>query len=329
MIFIKNEKFFSEPYESEEQLENDVWSLRKELFGGNRIYLNFKKKIGIHGKTRNIPDGYLIDLTSFTYPKIYIVENELAIHGLKHIATQLLEFSLSFDSSKQKIKSFIRDAIYSDQESKIILDDYITKYNFQNIDYFIDKLLYPSNINDINVVVVIDQIDEELEIALKDKFKFTIEIIVLEKYANEDNNIAYLFEPFLSDFIQYNNTKSSNIDSELIDTIVVPAQEEGFNEVFLGENRWWSIRIHSSMINKIKYIAAYQVAPESAITHYAEVLNIEPWQDTNKYVVNFKKPAEKIKPVKLVPKGKTKALQNSRYTLLNKILEANNLDEAF
>ena len=42
-----------------------------------------------------------------------------------------------------------------------------------------------------------------------------------------------------------------------------------------------TIRISSSMLNRIKYIAAYQVAPISAITHLAEVAKIEKYKDAN------------------------------------------------
>jgi hypothetical protein len=52
-----------------------------------------------------------------------------------------------------------------------------------------------------------------------------------------------------------------------LDTIVVPAQREGFERVFLGENAWWAVRISGGMIAKIKYVAAYQSQPVSAITH--------------------------------------------------------------
>ena len=33
---------------------------------------------------------------------------------------------------------------------------------------------------------------------------------------------------------------------------MVPAREDGFNETFLAENRWYAIRIHSSMLPKIR-----------------------------------------------------------------------------
>jgi len=60
------------------------------------------------------------------------------------------------------------------------------------------------------------------------------------------------------------------------DTVIVPAQQEGFEELFLGENAWHAIRISGGMLQKIKYIAAYQTRPVSAITHLAPVERIEP-----------------------------------------------------
>ena len=96
------------------------------------------------------------------------------------------------------------------------------------------------------------------------------------------------------------------IDITEFDTIVVPAREDGFQETFVGENQWYSIRIHASMIPQIKYIAAYRVAPVSAITHWALVKNIEPWEDTGKFVVNFVDAAKEIGPIPLVPKAESR-----------------------
>lgn len=82
------------------------------------------------------------------------------------------------------------------------------------------------------------------------------------------------------------------------------------------------------MIPKIKYIAAYQIAPVSAITHIAEVKSIEQWKDTNKYILYFSEPAEKIKKVPL-GKIKGKAPQSPRYSSKNRILNAKSLDSVF
>ncbi len=77
---------------------------------------------------------------------------------------------------------------------------------------------------------------------------------------------------------------------------MVPAREDGFQSAFLGEHKWWAIRIHASMIPKIKYIAAYQVALISVIPHMAPVADIEPWKDTGKYMVILAGKPMQIKP---------------------------------
>jgi hypothetical protein len=98
-----------------------------------------------------------------------------------------------------------------------------------------------------------------------------------------------------------------------IDTIIVPAQKEGFDKVFLGENSWYAIRIGGGMLSKIKYIAAYQTQPVSAVTHVAPVNRIEPYGDSGKYKVIFSEPAKKIGPIPFAdaPQG---AMQGPRYT---------------
>ena len=83
------------------------------------------------------------------------------------------------------------------------------------------------------------------------------------------------------------------------DTVIVPAQLEGFQKVFLGENAWRAIRMSGGMTQKIKYIAAYQTDPISAITHVAPVAHIEPYGDTGKYQLLFSEPAKPIGPIPL------------------------------
>jgi hypothetical protein len=83
------------------------------------------------------------------------------------------------------------------------------------------------------------------------------------------------------------------------------------------------------MINKIRHIAAYRVAPISAITHIASVERIEPWKDTNRYVLHFSGAPEEIAPIPLVPGGVAKAPRDRRYTSLQILLASKNLDEVF
>ena len=83
------------------------------------------------------------------------------------------------------------------------------------------------------------------------------------------------------------------------------------------------------MLNRIKYIAAYQVAPVSAITHLAEVATIEKYKDTNKYIVYFKDSAREINPIKLDTKRKGTAPQAPRYTTHEKLMKEKVLSDVF
>lgn len=335
MLWAPNKVYHSEPFESEEELEGAILEVCKDLFGGLRIYLDIKKKIGAKGKTRNIPDGYLIDLSSKKEPRLYVVENELVKHDpLKHIAAQILEFSLSFETSPQKMKTFVKERLGVDKKAWEQCQKYATDNDFENVDYLLENMIYRKDA--FNALVIIDEISDELETVLVSRFKFPVEIITLQRYLKSDGERIYQFEPFLYDVsVPTSGDKSDlsdtskRIDPSEIDTIVVPARKEGFQEVFIGENCWYSIRIHASMIPKIKHIAAYQVAPVSAITHIAPVKSIEQWKDSSKYILHFAGPARKIEPIGLVPKGTVKALQNARYTSIERLQNAKTLDDAF
>jgi hypothetical protein len=332
MLLGKDNTYFEDPFESESELEDAILEISQTLFGESRVYLPIKKKIGAKGKTRNIPDGYLIDLSSAKQPRLYVVENELAEHDpLKHVAVQILEFSLSFETSPHTIKNILKNALVEDKASFSICQDYAEKNGLENVDVLLERIVYGED--RFNALVIIDELEEELEKVLISRFQFPVEILTLERYGAQSGERLYRFQPFLMD-VQAPEPGPAKVgpappDPSELDTIVVPAREDGFKEVFLGENRWYQIRIHSSMIPKIKYIAAYQIAPVSAITHVAPVSSIEQWKDTSKYMVNFTEPASNIGPIPLVPKSRVKALQAPRYTVRTRLDGAKNMDEAF
>jgi hypothetical protein len=194
-------------------------------------------------------------------------------------------------------------------------------------------MIYPQDA--FKALVIIDELEEDLESILRSSLNFPVETLVIERYRTSDGQWAYHFEPFLYELTAQSSALTTQIentptiDPSEIDTIVVPAREEGFQEVFLGENRWYAVRIHPSMIPKIHYLAVYQVAPVSAITHVAEVGSIEPWKDTQKYCVAFKEPAHKIGPIPLVLRGRVTAPQNIRYTSFSRLQNASSLDDVF
>jgi hypothetical protein len=184
-------------------------------------------------------------------------------------------------------------------------------------------------------LVIIDSMPENLEVVLSKRFQFGVEVLELARYESETGERAYHFEPFLEDVVGEPVTRDRErvpavvLSPDDIDTVVVPAKEDGFQEVFVGEDRWYAVRIHGSVRPQIKYIAAYQVAPVQAITHFAPVKSIEPWKDTGKFVINFSEPAKPIGPITLVKHGSVKAPQSLRYTTHARLLAAKDLDELF
>ncbi|HHL9910449.1 TPA: hypothetical protein ACRBTU_001389 [Streptococcus pyogenes] len=125
--------------------------------------------------------------------------------------------------------------------------------------------------------------------------------------------------------INFTDEKGNDLDDL---TIIVPAQDEGFKRVFLGQREWYDIRIGKSKRNRIKYIAGYEVAPESGVKYWAEVDKIVP---SDNYVgywkVIFKGEVKEYSEYKKL--GNTWPPQNSRYVSKKALDEAKYLSDVF
>ena len=316
-------------FDSEKEFEKCVVTQAETIFGRRCIYVDCKRMIGMHGFERSIPDAYLIDFNSGRAPKLFVVETEMASHDLfQHTSAQLLRFKRSFTSVPRQVKDVLFEEICKDNKTLETCERYAREYGLRNLDNMLDHLVH----DDFRALIVIDIGEDELRNVVKD-FKFTVDIIEVATYRGERGDYIYQFTPLYRDVTSAKESieegEQEHIDVSEFDTIVVPARKDGFHETFIGENRWYAIRIHVSMIPQIKCIAAYQVAPISAITHWALVKDIEPWEDTGKFNVNFVEPAEEREPIPLVPKSKVKALQGPRYTSFDRLQKAKTLDEVF
>lgn len=307
-------------YDKEADFEKMIVEHSEEILGKSGIYFDIKKLIGIPKKGATIPDGYYLDLTFHNAPKLYLVEVELSTHDVyAHIGEQILRFGISSETDKFKIKKLLNVSISGDLNKQQILNNFFKESQYNNISELLDKVIFD---NKPAAVIIIDEATEELNNVLS-QLTMTTEIIEAQTYVCGDKKL-HKFTP-LNDEIYVDLPESDDADE--LDTVVVPAREDGFKEEFLSNNQWFAIRISASMIDKIKYIAAYQVAPISGITHIAEVQGIEKYKDTDKYIVYFKNGSiQKLNTIGLGNK-KGNAPQAPRYTSYKRIFEAKTLDD--
>lgn len=311
-------KLYSYPLESE--FEKMVVENVDAIFGKDGIYFDIKKLIGKPKKGATIPDGYYLDLTFHTDPRLYLVEVELNSHDVYgHIGEQLLRFGISSETDKYKMKNLLLEAINKDISKQNKLDSFYEVSTFNNNNELLDRVIFD---NKPSAIVIIDNATDELNNVMG-QLTMTTEVLEAQTYLC-GNKKLHRFTPFKDDIL---TDISRNEDADELDTIIVPAREEGFNEEFLKNNCWFAIRIAGAMLDKIKYIAAYQVAPVSGITYVAEVESIKKYNDTNKYIVYFKVgTTQKINKIGL-GKKKGQAPQAPRYSSYKTMMTAKTLDD--
>ncbi|MFC2166896.1 hypothetical protein ACFLQZ_02915 [Acidobacteriota bacterium] len=322
---VYGDKLFTQyEYVNESEFEELIIENADEIFGKNSVYIDIKKKIG-QDNILTIPDGYLLDFSFEKDPRLYIIENELARHDpYKHIGQQLLKFAISYRASGRNIKKFLLSNILKNLNDKTKVEQGLSTADYRNIDDLLEDLIFEKS---VAAIVIIDEITSDLENVLK-QLAMKTDILEFKTFVCGAAQI-HKFTPFQQELRNFVELKTPKIQIEELDTIVVPANEEGFNEVFLGEDCWYSIRISSSMIDRIKYIAGYQTAPTSAISYYADVAKIEKYKDTSKYILYFKEKAKRIGPITLPEKSKGLVPYSPRYTTFKKLKKAKTLSDIF
>ncbi|WP_303951065.1 hypothetical protein [Streptococcus vestibularis] len=162
-----------------------------------------------------------------------------------------------------------------------------------------------------DVEKVVLQIDKAIE---------EFENRAISKYSKEE-------EKEVLDILDNSSIEETVVEETTDDdlTIIVPAQEEGFQQVFLCDHEWYDIRIGKARRNKIKYIAGYEVAPRSGIQYIAKIKEIVPSDNYLGYwKVVFDGEPEKYD--QLIRLGDTYPPQNIRYTTkreLDEVAEKN------
>ena len=143
MLWTPQQSYQEEPFQTEAELESAIKTVSAPLFGLNRIYIDVKKLIGAKGGTKNVPDAYLVDLSSTKQPTLWVVENELAKHDpLRHIAVQILQMSLSFLATPQKVKNIVKGALEAEPKAWKQCATYAKANGFDNIDFLLEQMIY-------------------------------------------------------------------------------------------------------------------------------------------------------------------------------------------
>ena len=129
---IKNGKeYFEYSFEdNEDAFERDVVDNAKNIFGAKTVYIDIKTLLKPNKKNSGtISDGYLLDFTIESNPRLYLVENEIRNHSIKnHIAPQLMSFFLNYKDSFIKIKNEIIKYL---EGKNISIDNYIKKQHIE------------------------------------------------------------------------------------------------------------------------------------------------------------------------------------------------------
>jgi hypothetical protein len=305
-------------FSTEQELEDAVQKHAEDIFSNDCIYICIKKRVtNKNNNFINIPDAYVIDFRG--RPKLWVVENELSKHdSFRHIGVQMLQFASQFTEGSFEVKSMLLDAINKNKTLLEKANKLTKKIKFENIGEVLDYAIYK---NEFGFVIIIDEINQDLYSVTRELARQP-ELLQIQKYQSTDGDIAYTYEELLGEVVESKSAWIKDVDD--IDTMVAPAREEGFKRVFLGQKEWYAVKIASSVIPKLKYLAMYEVAPISAIRWVGKIESIHPYEDTGKYKIYLSEINE-IEPIKL---GNPKyAPYGPRYTTYELLKNAKTLDD--
>lgn len=296
------------------------------IFGKNTVYFDIKKKVRTKkGGLGSVPDGYLISFIGGS-PKLFIVENKTSDFDELAIGQQLLKYQATFKEGQYETKSILLQEFKNNKTVSNKLGELMKGTSFPNVSELLDDLIFRKA---PGYILVIDEASERLREVLK-VLESQPEVIEIRKYVHRQGQSMYHFSDFAFAEVKEHTTKGVKTLAE-VDTIVCPARQKGFEEVFLGQNRWYAIRMSAAMIPQIKYIAMYEIRPFSGIRWIGYVQDIKPFEDSDKFDVVISKREKLANPIRLTPEEKKRGIapRSPRYTKMELIKKANKMSDIF
>lgn len=312
-------------FENEAELERAVVRFSDAIFGEKTVYFDIKRKVrSKKGRLSAIPDGYLISLIG-NFPKLFIIENEISEHDEMDIGQQMMKYQATFKEGQYETKTILQQEVRSNELVRSALEGLLKETPYPNISELLDEVVFRQQ---PGYVVVMDEASERLREVLK-TLKSPPEVIEIKKHVY-GNQVMYHFSDF--EFAEAKESTSRRVRTlSEVDTIVCPARPRGFKNVFLGQNRWYAIRMSTSMIPQIKYVAMYETKPYSGIRWIGYVQDIKPFEDTDKFEIILGQKEKLDNPIKLTPEESKKGIapRGPKYTKMELIKKAKKLSDIF
>lgn len=212
VLYHNGKKYFEFVYAKEEDLEKDVVSNAKMLFGEKTIYIDYKRKVETGLVKGAIPDGFLFDLKNFDNPEFYIIENELKGHDFfNHIFPQITKF-FSFFKNQNNLSELV-EKLFSIINNDNGLKEELKKHLGNREIY---KFIKDTIENSQNIILLIDNEKQELpEIVstYSDTWGQMVKILIFKKFVNNSDCI-FTLNPDFED-IEYQPISNSLDDSEI------------------------------------------------------------------------------------------------------------------
>jgi len=312
-------------FKNEQELEQVVVQYSEVIFGEKTVYFDVKREITKKtGGLRGRPDGYLISLIGGS-PKLFIVENEISEHDELSIGQQLMKYQATFKEGQYETKTILQHEIKEDKVVRNAIEGVLKETSFPNVSELLDEAIFRQQ---PGYLVVIDEASERLREVLK-VLESPPEVIEINKYVSEGETM-YHFSDFEFAQVKQSTSKGLRTVAE-VDTIVCPARPRGFKNVFLGQNRWYAIRMSAAMIPQIKYIAMYETKPYSGIRWIGYVQDIKAFQDTDKFEIILSQKEKLDNPLKLTPEEYRRGVapRGPKYTKIELIKKAKKLGDIF
>lgn len=184
MILYSNQKSYTEQaFSLEADLERELVSHAKLIFGEASIYIDAKRKIEAQALGGTIPDGFLFDLSDPDDAEFYLVEVELATHDFfRHIFPQVTKFFAFFKNTNSRTN--LIEKIYSIVNADPSLRAEFAKHLGTRELY---KFIKDTIENSQNILLVLDEQKKELP-EIMDTYADTwgklVKLMTFKKFVN-------------------------------------------------------------------------------------------------------------------------------------------------